>query len=108
MQKLKAFSIYDVKAEVYSPPFFLMTNGLAVRQFEQLANDLQTTIGQHPADFTLFEIGHFDDASGTLVNLQANNPLGAGIDFVHRDPADQWLKPETNGSQDPTNPDLPQ
>jgi len=36
-----------------------------------LANDANTMVGRHPADFSLFCVGQFDDASGQL--LPANN-----------------------------------
>lgn len=63
---LKAFSIFDNKALVYSPPFFTHTDGAAVRMFSDIANDMNTNIGRHPADFTLFCVGTFSDANGSL------------------------------------------
>lgn len=64
--KLNAYSIYDRKALQYHPPFFTHTDGAAVRDFKDLANDPATRIGRHPADFVLFLVGIFDDSKGTI------------------------------------------
>ncbi len=107
--KLKAFSIYDSKAEAYHAPFFLNTVGLAIRTFEELANDLKTSIGKYPHDYTLFHIGDFNDQSGTLTAYSANVPIGGALEYVHRDPAQPWLDlTPTDGSRDPTKPDSQQ
>lgn len=64
--QLKAYSIYDRKALVYHPPFFAHTDGAAVRNLSDLANDLNTQIGRHPDDFVLYCIGVYDDQKGEL------------------------------------------
>lgn len=63
---LKAYSIYDRKALIYSPPFFSVSDGAAVRSLADLANDPSTTIGRHPSDYVLYCVGTFSDANGTL------------------------------------------
>lgn len=69
---LRAYSVYDRKALQYHPPFFASTDGQAVRSFGDLANDLNTNIGRHPADFVLFLIGFYDDSNGSL---ESTNPV---------------------------------
>jgi len=64
---LHAYSIYDNKALVYAVPFFAINDGHAIRSFTDLANDPNTTIGRHPGDFSLYEVGLFDDQHATLV-----------------------------------------
>lgn len=64
---LRAYSIYDNKALQYHPPFFASADGAAVRSFSDAANDLQTNIGRHPSDFSLFFVGSFDDQHCSLV-----------------------------------------
>lgn len=61
-----AYSIYDNKALVYGLPFFAPTDGSAIRSFQELANDAQTTVGRHPADFSLFHVGLYDDQKASL------------------------------------------
>lgn len=63
---LNSYSIYDNKALVYAAPFFAINDGHAVRSFSDLANDLNTTVGRHPGDFSLYCIGSFSDSNGSL------------------------------------------
>lgn len=65
---LKAFSLLDIKAGVFSQPFFMAHAGQALRAVMDLATDLNTTVGRHPADFQLVEIGTFDDVTGVLTS----------------------------------------
>lgn len=96
----KAFSIYDVKAEIYSPPFFVNTVGLAIRMFTDLVNDGESRIAKYPADFTLFEIGSFDDSSGTVTPRDANLPLGGALEFVNQERGTPpWQDPNKSNGQ---------
>lgn len=71
----QAFSVFDTAAGVYSPPFFSITKGLAIRMFSDMAKDPKTSIGQHPNDFTLFALGEFDDNSGAIISLPTPVPI---------------------------------
>jgi hypothetical protein len=64
--KLIAYSLYDEKALNFSAPFFVPAEGVALRSVADLGNDLNTTVGRHPRDYVLYEVGWFDDARGTL------------------------------------------
>lgn len=68
--KLNAYSIYDNKALQYYPPFFASTDGAAVRNFADLANDAQTNVGRHPSDYVLYCVGIYDDGNGQLLPEQ--------------------------------------
>lgn len=64
----RMFSIFDSKAANFSTPFFMHTNGLAIRSFSDLVNDPKTRIHLHPEDYSLFYLGEFDDLIGNFVN----------------------------------------
>lgn len=64
---LNAYSLYDSKAVTYSPPFYAPAHGAAVRIVMDAAADPNTSIGRHPADYTLYCVGRFDDQSGQLL-----------------------------------------
>lgn len=70
---LHAFSVYDAKADLYSPPFFMAAIGLAVRSFTDAVNDPGTQLHRHPDDFFLRLIGSFEDSRGELaaINYQS-------------------------------------
>lgn len=70
--KLKIFSIYDSKAEYYLQPFFMQTKRDAIDAFKALVNDDKSRISKHPADFTLFEVGEYDDLTGKFTSYASN------------------------------------
>jgi len=79
--KLLVFSVYDSKAEVYGTPIFFAAKGLATRAFDDQANKPDSPIFQHPGDFTLFQLGEFDQDSGQLIPLPSPSSLGTGVEY---------------------------
>lgn len=75
------FSIYDIKAEAYLKPFYMQSKGQAIRAFTESLQDPESGMGKWPADFTLFELGEFDDACGRFSPLEANLSVGNGLEF---------------------------
>lgn len=72
---LNIYSFYDTKAGMFNVPFFLPTDGMAVRAAIDLGEDLNSRIGRHPEDFVLYRIGVFDDSNATVVS-RAPESLG--------------------------------
>lgn len=63
---IRAYTVYDNKALIYNQPFYAATDGAALRMFEELANDLATTVGRHPGDYSMWWCGTYDDQSGLM------------------------------------------
>lgn len=61
----RVFSVYDTAAKVYSHPFYVPRNEMAVRAFTDAVNSANHEFAKHPADYTLFLLGEFDDADGS-------------------------------------------
>lgn len=80
----KAFNVYDSKVEAYNTPFFLRHKGEALRSFEEIANDKSSAIGKHPGDFTLFEIGTYNELTGELACYESKINLGCAIELVRQ------------------------
>ena len=80
---LRVFSVYDSAAQVYSPPFLAKTIGLAHRMFEEIANDRNTSVGKYPADHTLFDLGVFEDTTGTFELLAAPVKVSGALEVQH-------------------------
>lgn len=57
----KIFSVYDSKAKTYNTPFLELNIGTAVRAFETAIKEGNTMFSKYPTDYTLFELGSFDD-----------------------------------------------
>jgi hypothetical protein len=82
---LKMFSVYDTKAEAYHQPFCTTTQSLAIRSFMDTANDESTSIGKHPADFTLFYMGEYDDHTASFNLEDTKISLGVASEFVGKE-----------------------
>lgn len=82
----KVFSVYDTKAACFGTPFFAVSKGVAIRMFTELANDKRSSVSKYPTDFTLWEIGEFEDIKGTLIPLEHNVNLGFAQEFVRVEP----------------------
>ncbi len=80
--KLCMYAIYDIKAEAYLTPFFSPNAQLALRMFMQAGADTNSNIHQYPADFTLFEIGEFEQDHGTLTAHQALLNMGTALSHL--------------------------
>jgi hypothetical protein len=79
--KMLAFSILDAAVAAYGPVFFAPTKGAAIRQFMDICTDQRTAVSRHPADYTLFLVGQFDDQVGELTD-RTNEPLMSAVDAV--------------------------
>lgn len=81
MRQLKVFAVYDSKVEAFLQPFIMQTKGQAVRAFTDSCNDPQSNFWKHPEDFTLFELGSWDEVSGAYTNLTAKVAIGGALEF---------------------------
>jgi len=91
MKQSNLYTIHDSKAEFYRPPFVARSKGEAIRMFAQGANDKETQLAQHPEDFTLYQIGTFDDITGQI-HHEPHISLGKAIDYVRKDIPMQHMK----------------
>lgn len=64
MVPLRLYSIYDSKAEQFSPPQVYHNDMLALRGLESLVNDDKTLINSYPEDFSLYYLGNLGDSDG--------------------------------------------
>lgn len=60
------FSVFDSKAEFFMQPFFAVTQAVAIREFSTICRDGTHLFGLHPEDFTLFELGVFDEKTAAF------------------------------------------
>lgn len=64
--KLLAFAVHDSKAGAWLRPFFAPSVGLAARALGEAVNDPAHEFCKYVEDFTLHQVGHFDEESGAL------------------------------------------
>lgn len=77
------YSIYDSKAKVFHEYLTAChTPGEAERNFRELANDKNTSIGKHPEDFDLYQVGSFDTVSGKFAALDTPQHIVKAIQLT--------------------------
>ncbi len=86
---LKIYSVFDSKAEAFLQPFYQTTTGLAIRAFETAANEEGHNFQKYAGDYTLFELGEFEQDTGIFIILAAPHNLGTALTFINSD-----LRPE--------------
>lgn len=91
MPILKMFCVYDSKVEAYDKPFTARTVGEALRSWEEACNDGRSPMSVHPGDFTLFEIGEYDDRTGVLKAHEAKRSLGLAVEAKRQPSTDAPL-----------------
>lgn len=81
----RLYSVYDSVAQVWGKPFPMKNKGEAIRGFAQACSDPQTSLYQNPEDYTLFEIGEWDDDKGNILMHDAKVSCGVAIEFITKD-----------------------
>lgn len=79
----KIYCVYDAKAEAYLQPFFCDSKGLAIRGFTDEVNKPTSPFNKWAADFTLFELGSFDDSSAKFLLHSTPISVGVALEFVN-------------------------
>lgn len=80
--KLRVYSIYDEKSELFARPSFLAKDGQAMRGFGDAVGDPQSDLHKHYKDFSLYQLAEFDDETGKFVNEDIPKLLCRGSEFI--------------------------
>lgn len=78
----KLFTVYDSKAETYLQPFCAPTKGIAIRSFQDSVRDTSSNLHKYPEDFTLFELGSYDQSKATFSLHPSPQSVGVAIEFL--------------------------
>lgn len=81
---LKVFSTRDMKAEAFLQPFFMPTQGAALRAFDDACQKSDSPFYMHPNDFVLYEIGSYNDSDGVLTALHPVKLMACAADFIQK------------------------
>jgi len=81
---MKVFSVRDMKTEAFLQPYFSPTVGSALRAFGDACGKSDSPFYLHPNDYVLFEIGSYDDGTGSLDKLITVKMIACAADFVEK------------------------
>jgi len=74
-------SVYDIKAKLWSTPFFSHSAIVAARDFSAAARGTGG-IAQFPADYELYSIGKWDEVTGAFSADDQFSLIARGSDFI--------------------------
>ena len=78
----KLYVLHDSKSETYTAPTVNPARGQAIRSFSDAVNEGKGVLSDHPEDFTLFEIGDYDELKGEITLYPAKQSVVNGLDVV--------------------------
>lgn len=79
---MRMYSIHDSKAEAYLSPIYFKTKGEALRAFETSCKDTDSNFYKYPSDFTMVELGEFDESTATIISHDKPLILANASEFV--------------------------
>lgn len=68
--KLKAYSVYDAVAEVFTQPFFQLNDMTAQRIIQNAVNSEGHNYNMNPEDYSLYCVGEWDDTAGVFTPVK--------------------------------------
>jgi len=70
-------AVRDSAVDAYGVPVFVRAKGEALRGFMDEVRRVDSPMNKHPSDYTLFFIGQYDDATGTMQPVSPQQLLRA-------------------------------
>lgn len=74
MTILTIVSVKDRAIDSYNRPFYVPTIGAAIRSFTDEVNRKDSEMQAHPEDYDLYDLGTFDDQTGTFLPPEGGVP----------------------------------
>ena len=94
--KMKAYSVYDKKALVWTQPFFQLNDQVAQRVISNATNSEGHNFNLNPEDYELYFVGEWNDEDGIftsthtkildLITLQRQPPIPNLSNIDPKDP----------------------
>lgn len=85
MSKLRVYSVFDSKVGAYMSPFYVRSRGEAMRSFGDAVNDENHPFHKHPGDYTLFDLGEYDEGSGKFTNESTPVSCGVAVEYLRQE-----------------------
>lgn len=79
----KIYVIHDVVSDAFMSPFYSPQDGSAVRAVVTQLRDPNSMLAQHPADYSLYRIGEFDDQLGVITAVDPIHLVGRVSSFLY-------------------------
>lgn len=82
MAKLKVFTVYDSAVGTHTSVHAEISQGVARRNFKDIAMDARSPLNKHPHDYVLFEVGEMDSVTGVITCHTSPINLGSAASYL--------------------------
>lgn len=89
--KQKVYSLFDKKANAYLTPVYFNEVGEASRMLATVVQTADNNISRYPEDFSLYQLGTFDQESGKLESLKQPLFVANAVEYKQTDKYSQTL-----------------
>ena len=79
--KLGVYAVLDNASGVYDGPVPAATDQVALRNFTEMAKNVESPIGKHPSDFSLWRVGEWNDGTGEITP-EVKSCLAYAVDLI--------------------------
>lgn len=83
----KLYVIFDSKAQVYTAPMIQRNSAEFIRGFGTVVNDGKSSYSLYPEDYIAFEIGEYDERTGSINAYNEPISVVRAIDLVKQTPS---------------------
>lgn len=85
--RYKVVTIRDRVADLFGQPSFVNSIGAAIRSFgdeiKRPPNEARPNpLYDHPEDFDFYQLGEYDDETGTFINEDRPKQIAIGKDYI--------------------------
>lgn len=75
-------TVRDDVSQVYGRPMFVRTVGEANRSFISECSNAESELSKHPSDYSLYELGQYDDETAVFTLLPAPRLVSKATDHI--------------------------
>ncbi|AXH74941.1 MAG: nonstructural protein [Microviridae sp.] len=75
--KLVVCAVHDKAVGAFLAPYFCRSKGEAIRAFTEACHDQGKPFGKNASDYTLYELGEYDDVGGVFQSHDPQRVLSA-------------------------------
>ena len=79
--KVKLYAVLDSASGVYDGPVPANADGVALRNFTNMARSDNNAVGKNPECFSIWRVGEWNDATGE-VTPETKECLGHAVDLI--------------------------
>ena len=82
--KVKLYAVLDKASGVYDGPVPSISDGVALRNFTNMAKNPESPIGRNPEHFSIWRVAEYNDATGE-VTPEVKECLAYAIDVLRKE-----------------------